>query len=230
MREKSALVSPSANFSVRRLKKSVTFSSISAEMTCFTPFVSRKSLEISTMARPLKSIFMRLSSVTTATGVAARFSSAARRINSSCSFASTTTAMRSCDSEMASSVPESPSYLRGTLSRLMTSPSESSPMATETPPAPKSLHFLMRRVASLFKNSLCNLRSVRGLPFCTSAPQVSTECASCALDEPVAPPQPSRPVSPPSRMMTSPAFGFSRYTMSRFAPPTTKPVSSLFAL
>ena len=40
------------------------------------------------------------------------------------------TAMRSCDSEMASSVPSRPSYFFGTAFRSMSRPSASSPMAT----------------------------------------------------------------------------------------------------
>ncbi len=51
--------------------------------------------------------------------------------------------MRSWLSEMASSVPSSPSYFLGTLSRSITRPSASSPMATHTPPAPKSLQRLI---------------------------------------------------------------------------------------
>ncbi len=88
----------------------------------------------------------------------------------------TTTAMRSCDSEMASSVPSRPSYFLVTLSRSMSRPSASSPMATDTPPAPKSLQRLMRRQASSRRNRRCSLRSMGALPFCTSAPQVLEDC------------------------------------------------------
>ena len=56
---------------------------------------------------------------------------AAAAMNASTSFARTTTAMRSCDSEMASSVPSRPSYFFGTAFRSMSRPSASSPMATE---------------------------------------------------------------------------------------------------
>ena len=52
------------------------------------------------------------------------------------------------------------------------------------------------------------------LPFCTSAPQVSRLVSLWALEEPVAPPMPSRPVRPPSRMTTSPGAGRSRRTWS----------------
>ena len=96
-------------------------------------------------------------------------------------------------SEMAISVPSRPAYFFGTLSRLILRPGASSPMATETPPAPKSLHFLIRRLTSSRRNSLCSLRSVGAFPFCTSAPQVSMDSVVCTLEEPVAPPQPSLP-------------------------------------
>ena len=191
-------------------KKSVTFSFICASATCFTPLVSRKSREMSTIALPRWYIFILLSSVTVATTVAVRFSLAASAANFSAFSFAITTAILSCDSEMASSVPESPSYFLGTLSSSIISPSASSPMATDTPPAPKSLHFLIKVVAFLFKNNLWSFLSVSALPFCTSAPQVCTDFLSCALDEPVAPPQPSRPVSPPKSTITSPLAGFSR--------------------
>ena len=183
----------------------VTLSQISAFVICLTPLVSKNSREISTIFLPFKVILILPVSVTTATGVADKFSVAARRINSSTSLAATTTAIRSCDSEIASSVPFNPAYFLGTLSRSISNPSASSPIATDTPPAPKSLHFLILSVASLLRKRRCNFLSVSALPFCTSAPHVSTEWESCALEEPVAPPQPSRPVSPPSKITTSPA-------------------------
>ena len=130
---------------------------------------------------------------------------------------------------MASSVPSSPAYFLGTLSRSTTRPSASSPMATETPPAPKSLHFLMILLTSPRRNSLWILRSVGAFPFCTSAPQVSMEVSVCTLEEPVAPPQPSRPVLPPSRMITSSGSEFSRITFFRGAAPMTAPISILLA-
>ena len=107
----------------------------------------------------------------------------------------------------------------------MSNPSASSPMATDTPPAPKSLQRLMRRVTSPLRNSRCSLRSMGALPFCTSAPQVSRLSSLCALEEPVAPPQPSRPVRPPSSTTTSPGAGVSRRTFSAGAAPTTAPIS-----
>ena len=181
------------------------------------------------MTRPFQRITSRFSSVTLATTVASRFSACASAMNASTSSGASTTAMRSCDSEMASSVPSRPSYLRGTAFKSMESPSASSPMATETPPAPKSLQRLMRLAASGLRNSLCSLRSSGALPFCTSAPQVSRECAVCDLLEPVAPPQPSRPVRPPSSTTQSPGAGVSRRTFSAGAAPTTAPISMRLA-
>ncbi len=102
----------------------------------------------------------------------------ARRVLSS-----TSTAIRSCDSLMASSVPVSPSYFLGTASSSIMSPSASSPIATDTPPAPKSLQRLMSRAASGLRNSRCSLRSSGALPFCTSAPQLSREERLWVLEE-----------------------------------------------
>ena len=169
------------------------------------------------------------SSVTAATSVASRFSSLAYAMNSSTSFGSTTTAILSWDSEIAISVPSSPAYFFGTLSNSTRSPSASSPIATDTPPAPKSLHFLIRRLTSSLRNSLWILRSVGGFPFCTSAPHVSIDSSVCTLEEPVAPPHPSRPVLPPRRMMISPGSEFSRMTARLGAAPNTAPISMRFA-
>ena len=69
------------------------------------------------MTLPAKCMRMLPVSVTSATTVALRFSSAASCLNLSTEDAATTTAMRSCDSEIASSVPLRPSYFLGTLSR-----------------------------------------------------------------------------------------------------------------
>ena len=193
------------------------------------PLVSRNARERFTISFPLQESTRRGSSVTTATSVASRFSSAAYFRNCSRSFGSMTTAIRSWDSEMAISVPSRPAYFFGTLSRLILRPGASSPMATETPPAPKSLHFLIRRLTSSRRNSLCSLRSVGAFPFCTSAPQVSMDSVVCTLEEPVAPPQPSLPVRPPSRMMISPGSEFSRTTARRGAAPRTAPISIRFA-
>ena len=122
---------------------------------CFSaPFESRNSLEMSTIVLPFQCITRRGSSVTVATTVASRFSASAISKNRSLSAAAITTAILSWDSLMASSVPSRPSYFLGTTSRLMSSPSASSPMATDTPPAPKSLQRLIMRDASPFLNSL----------------------------------------------------------------------------
>ena len=130
---------------------------------------------------------------------------------------------------MASSVPSSPSYFFGTLSKSMESPSVNSPTATDTPPAPKSLHLLMSRVTSPLRKRHCIFRSVKGFPFWTSAPQVSIDSVFNSLDEPVAPPMPSRPVLPPTRITTSPAEGLSRMTWLSGAAATTAPISIRFA-
>ena len=111
----------------------------------------------------------------------------------------------------------------------MSSESASSPIATLTPPAPKSFDFLIRRVTSGRRNSRSSLRSSGALPFCTSLPHVSSERASCSFDEPVAPPMPSRPVRPPSMMIRSPGTGRSRRTFEAFTAPTTAPTSNRLA-
>ncbi|NLF29195.1 MAG: hypothetical protein GX592_14980, partial [Clostridiales bacterium] len=74
------------------------------------PFEFRNSRDRSTIVSPRQRIFNRFSSVTSATTVASRFSSRASARNWSTSSGASTTAMRSCDSEIASSVPSSPSY------------------------------------------------------------------------------------------------------------------------
>ena len=182
-------------------------SAANAFANCCAPLVFRKSLERSSMHFPLQYILTLFVSVTSATVVASRFSSCAYLMNSSSLSASTTTAILSCDSEMASSVPSRPSYFFGTRSRFISSPSASSPIATETPPAPKSLHLLIRVATSFLLNILCIFLSTGGLPFCTSAPHIRIESSVCSLEEPVAPPQPSRPVLPPTRIITSPFCG-----------------------
>ena len=111
----------------------------------------------------------------------------------------------------------------------MRSPSANSPIATDTPPAPKSLHFLMMWATSSRRNNLWILRSVGALPFCTSAPQTEVDCVLCALDEPVAPPIPSRPVRPPSKIMISPGSEVSLCTARLGAAPITAPISIRFA-
>ena len=192
---------------------------------CATPLVSKKARARSTILSPRQYITRRASPVTSATTVASRFSSSAYLIKASRSLAAITTAMRSCDSEIASSVPSKPSYFLGTLSKSITRPSVSSPMATDTPPAPKSLQRLIMAVTDGLRNRRWILRSVGGLPFCTSAPQLMSESTVCSLEEPVAPPQPSRPVLPPKSTTMSPAAGRSRRTALRGAAPITPPIS-----
>ena len=108
-------------------------------------------------------------------------------------------------------------------------PGANSPIATETPPAPKSLHFLINLLTSSLRNNLCTLRSVGAFPFCTSAPQVSILVSVCTLEDPVAPPQPSRPVRPPNKIITSSGSEFSRITFFLGAAPITAPISILLA-
>ncbi len=84
-------------------------------------------------------------------------------------------------------------------------------------------------LTSALRNSLCSLRSVGALPFWTSAPHVESDAVVCTLEEPVAPPQPSRPVRPPSRMMMSPGSELSRITPALGAAAMTAPISILFA-
>ena len=181
------------------------------------------------MVLPFQRITSRGDPVTFATGVAERFSRAASERKVGTSFSSTTTAIRSWLSLIASSVPSSPSYFFGTALRSMSSPSASSPIATDTPPAPKSLQRLISRLASGSRNRRWSLRSSGAFPFWTSAPQVSSEWTVWDFEDPVAPPQPSRPVAPPSRMTTSPGVGVSRLTFSAGAAPTTAPISIRFA-
>ena len=124
------------------------------------------------MALPFQISRIRGSSVTVATMVASRFSSCGRADKGfGIGSGATATAIRSWLSLMASSVPSRPSYFLVTLFRSMYRPSASSPMATDTPPAPKSLQRLIMRQASSRRNRRCSLRSMGALPFCTSAPQ-----------------------------------------------------------
>ncbi len=118
------------------------------------PFELRNSLERSTIVLPFQFILSLGSATTSATRVASRFSFLASAMNLSTSSGATTTAIRSCDSEIAISVPSRPSYFLGTALRSITRPSVSSPIATETPPAPKSLQRLISFVTSGFLKSL----------------------------------------------------------------------------
>ena len=141
-----------------------------------------------------------------------------------------TTAILSCDSDNAISVPSSPGYFRGTLSNWINSPSANSPIATETPPAPKSLHTLIILDTSSFLNNLTIFLSIGGFPFCTSAPNVCKDSSVCSLDEPTAPPNPSRPVLPPTSIIKSPGSAFPLNTASLGAAATNAPSSILFAI
>ena len=172
---------------------------------------------------------MRLVSVTSATCVTSTFSEWQYSMKRSMSPRSTTTAIRSCDSLMASSVAFSPLYFTGTRSRYMSRPGANSPIATLTPPAPKSFDFLIRRVTSGRRNRRSNLRSSGAFPFCTSELHSSIDLTLCSFDDPVAPPIPSRPVRPPNSSMTSPAAGDSRRTFSALTAPTTAPTSRRLA-
>ena len=182
-----------------------------------------------TIALPFQFITRRGSSVTVATGTACKFSLSASFKNSSTSAGATTTAILSCDSLIASSVPSSPSYFLGTALRSISRPSANSPIATETPPAPKSLQRFIIRQAAGFLKSLCSFLSSGALPFCTSAPQLSSDFKVCDFEDPVAPPQPSRPVEPPSSITVSPAAGVSRLTLQAGAAAITAPISIRFA-
>ncbi len=185
------------------------------------PAVSKNSRSRSTIISPRQKICILPLSVTSATSTASRFSCAACAINESTSLASTTTAIRSCDSEMASSVPLSPEYLVGSLSRLIFKLSAISPIATDTPPAPKSLHFLMSLVTSGLRKRRCIFRSSTASPFCTSALSVVMADLSCTLLLPDAPPTPSRPVLPPTMTTLSPVAGASLRTQSLGTAPAT---------
>ena len=199
-------------------------------VVCFSaPLELRNSRERSTIMFPHQFILRRGSSFTTATSVASRFSLAASAMNFSVSSLAITTAILSCDSDIASSVPSRPSYFLVTASRFISSPSVSSPIATDTPPAPKSLQRFIIDVTSGLRKSLCSFLSSGALPFCTSAPQDSSECSVCDFEEPVAPPQPSRPVLPPSSITMSPGAGLSLLTLLAGAAPTTAPISILLA-
>ena len=131
------------------------------------PLEFKNSLERSTIVTPFQFILRRGSSITSATTVASRFSLCASSKNLSTSSLAITTAILSCDSLIAISVPSSPSYFFGTALRSITRPSVSSPIATDTPPAPKSLQRLIIFVTSGFLKSLCS--------FLSSGPQCSRD-------------------------------------------------------
>ena len=90
-------------------------------------------------------------------------------MNLSKSFLSSNTAILSCDSDMATSVAFIPLYFNGTTSKSISKLFAISPMATDTPPAPKSLLFLINFDISGFAYNLTIFLSIIGFPFCTSA-------------------------------------------------------------
>ncbi len=83
------------------------------------PLVSRNAREISAMVCPFQRMTIRGLSVMTATRYASKFSSPAAAMTAPRLPGTTTTAMRSWLSEMASSVPSRPSYFLRTASRSM---------------------------------------------------------------------------------------------------------------
>ena len=63
----------------------------------------------------------------------------------------------------------------------------------------------------------------------TSAPHTDVDSVLCALEDPVAPPIPSRPVRPPRRIILSPGSEVSLCTARLGAAPMTAPISIRFA-
>ncbi len=117
-----------------------------------TPFVFKNARLKLTMVLPLHDIFSLCSAVTRATTCAFKFSSFAASKKASTFSGANTTAILSCDSEIANSVPSKPSYFLGTLSKSIESPSANSPIATQTPPAPKSLQRLINLETEPLRN------------------------------------------------------------------------------
>ena len=130
---------------------------------------------------------------------------------------------------MASSVPSNPSYFLGTLFKSISIPLHNSPIATDTPPAPKSLHLFIIWATSLFLKSLWIFLSVGAFPFWTSAPHWFIDSSVCSFEEPVAPPIPSLPVLPPRSITISPFEGSSLITFSFGVAAITAPTSILLA-
>ena len=148
---------------------------MTASASLSAPAVSKNALSRSTMVFPRHLMTSLFVSVTRAITAPPRFSSATAAKKASQSDARTTTAILSCDSETASSVPLSPAYFFGTASRSISSPGVSSPTATATPPAPKSLHLRIIPAAVLLRKRRCSFRSSTAFPFWTSAPAVVTD-------------------------------------------------------
>ena len=113
-----SFTSPTSTCFLRMVSSLEGISTLTVVSWC-APLVFRKAREIFTISFPLHERTSLGSSVTTATFTASRFSSFAQPRNSSTSFGSTTTAIRSWDSEIAISVPSRPAYFFGTLSRLI---------------------------------------------------------------------------------------------------------------
>ena len=154
----------------------------------------------------------------------------AAAIKASASFASTTTAMRSWLSEMASSVPSRPSYFLGTASKSMERP--------------------VRQLANGHRDAACAeivaaLYHQRGLFGAEQALQLALYGRVALLHFGAACFQalqlvrfgriPWRrrshrgPVRPPRRITTSPGAGCSRRTFSSGTAPSTAPISMRFA-
>ena len=129
------------------------------------PFVLMKALEMFTVSMPRQVIRILPESLTLAITVASTPSESASSFTRSSFSGEITIAIRSWDSLTAISVPSSPEYFKGTASRLISKPSASSPTATLTPPAPKSLQRLINFVNSGLRNNLCNFLSSGALPF-----------------------------------------------------------------
>jgi hypothetical protein len=114
--------------------------------------------------------------------------------------------MRSCASEIQTSVADSPSYLSGTASRSTVAPSCApiSPTALERPPAPQSVIAWKSRCRAASSTKSVSVFSWIAWPICTEPP----DWLSLALDnstlENVAPWMPSRPVRPPATTTRSP--------------------------
>ena len=167
--------------------------------------------------------------MTVATLTTSKFSSIQACLINASSLSSITIAIRSWDSEIANSVPVKPSYFFKTASKLIFKPGASSPTATQTPPAPKSLQRTIFSETALFLNNLWIFLSSTGLPFWTSAPAVVVVFNSWDFDDPVAPPIPSRPVLPPINKTIWSFNGSNRLTWSFGAAATTAPSSIRFA-
>ncbi len=137
--------------------------------TCLEqPLVLRKSRETSTILTPFQVMHRRFLSVTVATTTASIFSLAAAAIKASTSFADNDSHafLRFANRQLRAVQPLV--FFRHGIPRLISSPSASSPMATLTPPAPKSLRRRIRRVTSAVAEQPLHLRAPPA--DCPSAP------------------------------------------------------------